>query len=123
VTYWSLLQRVRALVGNSSSGIMETASFGLPTVNVGMRQQGRERAKNVLDVPADAAAILAAVRKACSVEFHESLRGMSNPYGMGTAAETIVEVLTSVPLGQDLLVKRAVPPGARSFSGAASEGQ
>jgi UDP-hydrolysing UDP-N-acetyl-D-glucosamine 2-epimerase len=123
VTYWSLLRRVRALVGNSSSGIMETASFGLPTVNVGMRQQGRERAKNVLDVPADAAAIVTAVRTACSPEFRESLRGMSNPYGMGTAAETIVEVLTSVPLGQDLLVKRAVPLRARSFSHAASEGQ
>ncbi len=49
VTYWSLLRQVEAMVGNSSSGIMETASFALPTVNVGMRQQGRERARNVLD--------------------------------------------------------------------------
>jgi UDP-N-acetylglucosamine 2-epimerase len=47
VTYWSLLRCVDVLAGNSSSGIMESASFALPTVNVGMRQQGRERARNV----------------------------------------------------------------------------
>jgi UDP-hydrolysing UDP-N-acetyl-D-glucosamine 2-epimerase len=109
VTYWSLLKHVQALVGNSSSGIMETASFRLPTVNIGIRQQGRERAKNVLDAPADPVKILAAIRQACNGEFHESLRGMSNPYGDGTASEKIVEVLTTVPLGQKLLVKRAVP--------------
>ena len=49
LTYWSLLIHVDALIGNSSSGIMETASFCLPTVNVGMRQKGRERARNVID--------------------------------------------------------------------------
>jgi UDP-N-acetylglucosamine 2-epimerase (non-hydrolysing)/GDP/UDP-N,N'-diacetylbacillosamine 2-epimerase (hydrolysing) len=46
VTYWSLLGQVDAMIGNSSSGIMEAASFALPVVNVGMRQQGRERARN-----------------------------------------------------------------------------
>ena len=50
VTYWSLLGQVDAMIGNSSSGIMEAASFALPVVNVGMRQQGRERARNILDV-------------------------------------------------------------------------
>ena len=53
VTYWSLLSHADALVGNSSSGIMEAASFALPVVNVGMRQQGRERARNIIDVPAE----------------------------------------------------------------------
>ncbi len=53
VTYWSLLGQVDVMIGNSSSGIMEAASFALPVVNVGMRQQGRERARNILDVPAD----------------------------------------------------------------------
>ena len=55
VTYWSLLGQADALVGNSSSGIMEAASFALPVVNVGMRQQGRERARNVIDAPAEPA--------------------------------------------------------------------
>ena len=109
LTYWSLLREVEVLVGNSSSGIMETASFGLPTVNVGIRQHGRERPGNVVDAAADAAEIAAAIRAARRSEFRESLRGMSNPYGDGTASEKIAEVLTSVPLGKKLLRKRAVP--------------
>ena len=64
VTYWSLLGNVDAIIGNSSSGIMEAASFALPTINVGIRQQGRERARNVIDVPAETAAILATITQA-----------------------------------------------------------
>jgi UDP-hydrolysing UDP-N-acetyl-D-glucosamine 2-epimerase len=108
VTYWSLLRCVDVFVGNSSSGIMETASFALPTVNIGIRQQGRGRARNVLDVAADGAAILAAVQRARAPEFRASLRGMSNPYGDGCASEKISDVLRHVQLGRELLVKRAV---------------
>src|SRR5271163_1625435 len=104
VTYWGLLRHVDLLVGNSSSGIMETASFALPTINVGLRQQGRERAINVLD--ADPAAILEAVTKARTPEFRRSLQGMVNPYGDGFASDVIVKVLTTVPLSQELLMKR-----------------
>ncbi len=107
VTYWSLLRNVDVLVGNSSSGIMETASFALPTVNIGMRQQGRERAANVIDAPADSAAILSAVQKAASDSFRKSLEGMTNPYGDGHASETIVNVLTKVELSESLLIKHA----------------
>src|SRR5271154_4055341 len=112
LTYWSLLKQVDVLVGNSSSGIMESASFALPTVNVGLRQQGRERARNVLDADADARAILEAVSMARTPEFRESLQGMANPYGEGTASEMIVRVLTTVPLSQELLTKRH--PGIRT---------
>jgi len=108
VTYWSLLCEARMLIGNSSSGIMEAASFALPTVNIGMRQQGRERAANVLDAAAEKTAILSAMRRANSPEFRDSLEGMTNPYGDGHASEMIVEVLTSVPLGRELLIKRHV---------------
>lgn len=109
VTYWSLLRCVHAMIGNSSSGIMETASFALPTVNVGIRQQGRERAANVLDAAPDAAAIVTQVAVARSAAFRASLAGMTNPYGDGHASERIVEVLTTCPLGSELLLKRAVP--------------
>jgi UDP-N-acetylglucosamine 2-epimerase (non-hydrolysing)/GDP/UDP-N,N'-diacetylbacillosamine 2-epimerase (hydrolysing) len=88
---------------------METASFALPTVNVGLRQKGRERARNVLDAEPDAAAILARVAEARSPAFRESLARMTNPYGDGHAAERIVEALTGWPLGAELLIKRAVP--------------
>jgi len=109
VTYWSLLAHVKMLIGNSSSGIMETASFQLPTVNVGMRQQGRERARNVLDVAADKNSILNTIEIAGSPGFRQSLAGMENPYGDGHASEKIVQVLTSVPLTPELLVKRHSP--------------
>jgi UDP-hydrolysing UDP-N-acetyl-D-glucosamine 2-epimerase len=106
VTYLSLLRQVDILVGNSSSGIMESASFALPTVNVGLRQQGRERPRNAIDADADANSILRAIDRARTREFRESLAGMVNPYGEGFASETIVRVLTTVPLSQTLLMKR-----------------
>ncbi|MFZ1134917.1 MAG: UDP-N-acetylglucosamine 2-epimerase [Candidatus Korobacteraceae bacterium] len=106
LTYWSLLRHADLMIGNSSSGIMETPSFALPTVNVGMRQQGRERARNILDAAPDKAEILAKVALARSADFKVSLQGMQNPYGDGHASEKIVSVLTSVPLGEHLLVKK-----------------
>jgi UDP-N-acetylglucosamine 2-epimerase len=96
------------MVGNSSSGIMEAASFALPVVNVGMRQQGRERACNVIDVVAEADEIVGAVERALRPEFRAGLRGMVNPYGDGTAATTIAKVLATVPL-DGLLIKAPVP--------------
>jgi UDP-N-acetylglucosamine 2-epimerase len=109
LTYWSLLKQVNVLVGNSSSGIMESASFALPTVNVGLRQRRRERARNVLDAAPDTASILAAIAKAKSSEFRRSLQGMTNPYGEGFASDKIVEILTTIPLGEELLMKRHAP--------------
>src|SRR6185437_6711233 len=106
ITYWSLLQQAGLMLGNSSSGIMEAASFALPVVNVGLRQYGRERASNVLDADPDVDSILKQIKTAQSASFRESLRGMTNPYGDGHAAERIVQVLTSVPL-EGLLRKRA----------------
>jgi UDP-N-acetylglucosamine 2-epimerase (non-hydrolysing)/GDP/UDP-N,N'-diacetylbacillosamine 2-epimerase (hydrolysing) len=108
ITYWSLLGNVGAMIGNSSSGIMEAASFALPAINVGMRQQGRERARNIIDAPAETSAILAAIRRALSPGFRDSLRGMANPYGNGTAAQTIARVLTTASL-DGLLIKQPTP--------------
>jgi UDP-N-acetylglucosamine 2-epimerase (non-hydrolysing)/GDP/UDP-N,N'-diacetylbacillosamine 2-epimerase (hydrolysing) len=107
VTYWSLLRQAQVFLGNSSSGIMETASLAVPTVNIGERQRGRERAANVIDAPANREAVLSAIALARSSKFRESLRGMTNPYGDGTASEKIVDVLTSAPLGRELLAKKA----------------
>ena len=108
VTYWSLLRQVDVMIGNSSSGIMEAASFGLPVVNVGMRQQGRERGRNVIDAPANAKAIDRALGRALNPAFRKKLRGMKNPYGDGTAAKTIARVLATVKVDK-LLVKEPVP--------------
>jgi UDP-hydrolysing UDP-N-acetyl-D-glucosamine 2-epimerase len=110
ITYLSLLRQVGVLVGNSSSGIMESASLALPTVDIGMRQNGRERAGNVLSAMPDAAAILEKIGEARSPAFRASLAGLENPYGDSHASERIVEVLTTVPLTEELLIKRALPP-------------
>ena len=107
VSYWSLLRCMDLLVGNSSSGIMEAASFALPAVDVGIRQRGRERGRNVLNAEATQASILDAICVARSREFRCSLAGMDNPYGDGRAAERIAEVIAAVPLTEDLLIKRA----------------
>jgi UDP-N-acetylglucosamine 2-epimerase (non-hydrolysing)/GDP/UDP-N,N'-diacetylbacillosamine 2-epimerase (hydrolysing) len=112
VTYWNLLRHAALLIGNSSSGIMEAASFALPVVNVGFRQNGRERACNVLDAEPETKAILARIDEGMSSEFRASLAGMANPYGDGHAAEKIVQVLTSTPLSGELLVKHAPAIGA-----------
>ena len=106
VTYWSLLKHAGLLLGNSSSGIMEAASFALPVVNIGLRQYGRERAPNILDANPHIDSILGKIAIAQSSAFRESLYGMANPYGDGHAAERIVNVLTSVSLAE-LLRKRA----------------
>jgi len=108
VTYWSLLAQVDAMIGNSSSGIMEAASFALPAVNIGMRQQGRERAPNILDAPADTAAIQHALARALAPDFRASLAGIANPYGSGDAARTIARVLAETPL-DNLLIKQPTP--------------
>jgi UDP-hydrolysing UDP-N-acetyl-D-glucosamine 2-epimerase len=107
ITYWSLLQHVDLLLGNSSSGIIEAASFALPVVNVGIRQRGRERGRNVLDAEPTVDSILDRVAVARSDSFRQSLKGMENMYGDGESAERIVKVLASTPLGEELLVKRA----------------
>jgi UDP-hydrolysing UDP-N-acetyl-D-glucosamine 2-epimerase len=107
IVYWSLLQYVDLLIGNSSSGIIEAASFALPVVDIGIRQRGRERGRNVLDAEPTAASILDRIGTARSEGFRRSLEGMENPYGDGQASGRIVAVLASVPSGEELLIKRA----------------
>jgi UDP-hydrolysing UDP-N-acetyl-D-glucosamine 2-epimerase len=109
IVYWSLLQYVDLLLGNSSSGIIEAASLELPAVNVGIRQRGRERGCNVLDADATVDSILHQVRIASSEGFRRSLKGMANLYGDGHASGRIAAVLASVKLGEELLIKRAPP--------------
>ena len=115
LVYWSLLKSVGVMVGNSSSGIMETPSLALPTVNIGFRQEGRERARNILDVPARQNLIIESIRQALRPKFRESLAGMKNPYGDGHAAERIAEILAAIPLGEELLHKRPAPVFEQEF--------
>jgi UDP-hydrolysing UDP-N-acetyl-D-glucosamine 2-epimerase len=104
--YYSLMRHSWAMVGNSSSGIIEAAGFELPVVNVGRRQQGRLHGINVVNVGNGTAEILRGLRRVSSPDFTRSLRGMKNPYGDGRAADRIVRVLERVELAPGLLRKR-----------------
>ncbi len=103
--FWSALARARALVGNSSAGIIEAASFRLPVVNIGDRQTGRIRAINVIDVPFDASAIERAIERAQSPEFASSLNDLTNPYGDGRAAQRVHDIVQTLPAPAELLLK------------------
>jgi len=107
--YWSLLHRATALVGNSSSGIMEAPALKRPSVNIGDRQAGRERAASVIDSPADADAIVAAIERACSEGFRRSLAEMTHPYGDGRSGPRIASIIAGLTLDEHLLRKPAIP--------------
>lgn len=92
---WAL-SAAAAVVGNSSSGVIEAPAHRVATVNIGDRQQGRLRAASVLDVPAEAAAIGQAIRRGVSPEFRCLIRDQINPMGDGAAGRRIVEILEGV---------------------------
>lgn len=104
--YFTLMSRAVAMVGNSSSGIVEAASFRLPVVNVGIRQHGRSAARNVISVDGDVTAVGDAIERARDPAFRRSLDGLVNPYGDGGAGRRIAEVLATTPLDESLLIKR-----------------
>lgn len=106
--YHSVQKYVAAMVGNSSSGIIEAASFRLPVVNIGIRQAGRVRPANVIDVGNSIEAIGRGIEIAVSSDFRSSIANVENPYGDGRAAERIVSILRSVETGPALLMKRFV---------------
>jgi len=96
-----------ACVGNSSSGIKETAVFGCPTINIGSRQAGRLRGDNVLDVEYNSDQLVAAVKRCFDDEtFRLQCKETDNPYYLGDAGKKVADVLAKVPLGQELIRKQ-----------------
>lgn len=104
--YFSMMALATAMVGNSSSGIIEAASFKLPVVNIGDRQAGRVRPPNVIDVKSDREHIIRGIQKATDKRFREGLKGIKNPYGAGEASRIIVNSLKHMKIDDELLVKR-----------------
>ena len=103
--YFSLAKMSIAVIGNSSSGIIEIPSLGVPTINVGDRQKGRLRAKSVHNVPAEESAILSALDICMTPGFKSSIDKQTNPYGGGASAEKIsakiIESLSSLSLQKE----------------------
>jgi UDP-hydrolysing UDP-N-acetyl-D-glucosamine 2-epimerase len=106
--YFSAMALAGAMVGNSSSGIVEAATFHLPVVNIGTRQAGRVRADNVIDVGYERDGVAKAIRTAVSAEFRARIAALENPYGKSGAAEIIVNRLREVPLDARLTRKRFI---------------
>jgi len=106
--YAGLMRAASALVGNSSSGLIEAPAFDLPAVNIGNRQRDRARGSNVIDVPYDRQAIVDAVRTAVTPEFRERIRAAGDsPYlGDGHVSERIVDILRTIPIDERLIRKQ-----------------
>lgn len=105
--YLSLMKAASVMVGNSSSGIVEAPSFGLPVVNVGIRQEGRERGRNVIDVGHNKQEIIKAIEKALTdKKFLVEVKKCESPYGEGKAAPRIAEILSKIEITAQLLQKK-----------------
>lgn len=105
LNYLSAIKHVDVVIGNSSSGIFEVPSFGKPTVNIGIRQKGRIMAKSVINCDTDTGSIIAAINRALSLDFRNSIMHQSCPYGDGNASEKIVEILKGYPLDKGCIIK------------------
>lgn len=103
--YLSALQFVDAVVGNSSSGLLEAPSFKIGTINIGERQKGRLKASSVIDCESNKDVIQKALDKLYSKKFQESLKNVKNPYGDGIASKQIVDTLSAVDLSNILKKK------------------
>ncbi|HNV68968.1 MAG TPA: UDP-N-acetylglucosamine 2-epimerase, partial [Candidatus Ozemobacteraceae bacterium] len=91
--YVSLMRQVDAVIGNSSSGLIEAPAVGVPTVNVGDRQKGRLRAPSVIDCIPRAENVKDAIRRALIPEFRDAARTQPHPFGNGTASARILQTL------------------------------
>jgi UDP-hydrolysing UDP-N-acetyl-D-glucosamine 2-epimerase len=101
----TIMCNAAVFVGNSSSGIIEAPTFGVPVVNVGRRQEGRVRGSNVIDVDVERAAVVAAVTNAQTPEWRASHLSGRNPYDAGGASRIIAKTINEMPLDARLLNK------------------
>ncbi len=100
--YLSLMKTAKVIIGNSSSGIIEASSFNLGVINIGTRQEGRERAVNVIDVGYDRNQI----KRAFKTISKKKLKNSKNPYGDGQTSQRIVKILADLDINKKLLNKR-----------------
>lgn len=96
--YKTLLNSNMILIGNSSSGIHEAASFNVPVINIGSRQQGRLKPKNVISVKHNVKEILKAYKKVNSKKFKKSINNLKNPYGDGNSSIKIIKIIKKLKL-------------------------
>lgn len=96
--YLSLMKYCEVVIGNSSSGLIETPTFKVPTVNIGNRQKGRISGETVINCDESVDSIQSALKKALNSDFIDYCKSSENPYGKGDSSEKIVEKLVYFPL-------------------------
>jgi len=108
----NLIRNAKALIGNSSMGILEAPHYRLPVVNVGNRQMGRLNAGNVVFVEHDIDKINIELEKAClDKSYRKKIVNINNPYGDGSAAKKIVDVIEGIDISnRDWFIKRKLVP-------------
>lgn len=105
--YLSLMRYSSVLIGNSSSGIIEAPSFGIPVINIGSRQQGRERGNNIVDVGYNRESIVSAIDCVLNNDSYKNkIKLKNNPYGNGSSGKKIVHTLSEITLNNQLLQKK-----------------
>ncbi|MGB4660451.1 MAG: UDP-N-acetylglucosamine 2-epimerase [Mobilitalea sp.] len=105
--YLSALKYCCVVIGNSSSGLLEAPSFGVPTINIGDRQKGRLQSASVINCPAKESAIRHAITIACSDDFKTAAKNCSNPYGDGKTSDKIIEVIKDHVMNQRIQLKKS----------------
>ena len=100
IRYLSVMQQVAAVVGNSSSGLLEVPSFGIPTLNIGDRQKGRMAAESVYNCAPDKNSVLEGLAIVLSDHFRKLAYIVRNPYEKENTAEEIFKVISTYPLGE-----------------------
>jgi len=103
--YINLLRNAKCLIGNSSSGLTEAPSLGLPAINIGMRQRSRTSGKNVIFVDNNEKEILNAINHLNNIDFINEVNKKENPYGDGNSSKSIVEILNSIEITAELVHK------------------
>ena len=104
--YLGLLKHANCIVGNSSSGIIESSSFKIPAINIGRRQYKRFRPKNVLDAnDFKINKIVSLIKKSQSKKFLNSIKKIKNPYGNGKSSSKILDILYKTKIDDKLLIK------------------
>lgn len=96
--YYSALKYATAVIGNSSSGLIEAPIFNIPTLNIGNRQEGRTRCESIIDVPATYETIKEGIRKAISDEYKEIAAKVNSPYEKAGSVELVFNTIKSYPL-------------------------
>ncbi|WP_143315072.1 UDP-N-acetylglucosamine 2-epimerase [Clostridium sp. HBUAS56017] len=106
VRYLSAMKYCIAVIGNSSSGIIEAPSFKIPTINIGDRQKGRIQGESIINCNPEKNEIVRGINKAISKEFNKNIENINNPYGDGEVSNKVLEIIKKVMIEEDIELKK-----------------